>query len=279
VVAAGLTTTLHVRLRPPRPPNGRVEMLLGSTVAGMVAGSILCGTLIDGDNWGTGAVACAAGGGIGGFLLPYYKGPRHVPVGTTSFVLGASVWGAIEGAAVASAADASQDTGILVALGGSVLFSGTAALSASRLGLSGGDAALINSGGVWGVISSLLIAGGFGGGLDTETMLLGGVNIGLIGGALFARQYEISRGHAAAIDLGGLAGLLSGVAVSLLFTSDTSNDAQVANFGLAGSILGLVTGALLTRSMDIEAETTPTISVVEDPAGNKVTAFGFAGRF
>ena len=82
--------------------------------------------------------------------------------------------------------------------------------------------------------------------LLTSTLLLG--DAGLLGAALLAPGWEMSRNRARMISIAGVIGGLAGAGLDLIVQPD---DEKVAiGIPLVGSIAGLVTGARLTSDMD-----------------------------
>jgi hypothetical protein len=165
-----------------------------------------------------------------------------------------------------------------------------AALTADRFNFDAGDAAMLNSGALWGAIGGGLFAAifEFKEGVS-EGLVLGGLNLGVISGVLIAQRVDYSRRHVALIDLAGLTGM--GVAVSLEAVIDNAVEGdntegagteRTAHYALAGMAGGLAVGAFLTRNIDVPKvqNLTPVIQTSTDPAGGgKTTIFGLGGSF
>ncbi|HKA89329.1 MAG TPA: PEGA domain-containing protein [Haliangiales bacterium] len=281
VIEPDATTTLRVRMREARAPNGKSELLVASTAFGLLEGGILATGLTEDKLVVT--LATTAGGAVG-FLAPFLFLPSDVPVGQTSLMIGGRVWGGLEGFSVAAMiyggeVEAHRREISLVTVGSSVTVGVGMAFLARKLDLSPGDAALVNSGAIWGSATGALSYVAFG----QEQRLLGpllfaGLNVGLLAGGGLAAQLELKRGHVAMIDLSGLAGLVTGVALANAVKL-ASDDQQVARFGLGGMVLGLVAGAILTSGSDEEPGVTATTGVAVDGAGRFVPTFGVTGRF
>ncbi len=267
-VTAGKTTDVNVRL-PDRPRSGRWELIIAS---GLVLGSAAGGmadTLFDQDSAVTSLISV---GGLGvGFGAAFLGVPRDIQVGTSSYIIGSTLIGAIEGAMIASmfagegcfSETPTEDTdgdGIPDtvgceddAVGGVALATGSAgllfaSLTASRFDLDAGDAALINSGAMWGITSGALFWASF----DTdnevlEPMLLAGLNLGVVAGAVLARGAEVSRGRVALIDLSGLGGTVAGFALG---KAVDTNPERLSHFALVGMATGLIAGTWITRLLD-----------------------------
>lgn len=288
-VNAGRTSDLTVSLRQP-PKSGRWELILASgLLLGTAAGGTV-GALFDQEP----AVSFLVGvGGLGiGFGGAYLGVPDDVPVGTSSYIIGSTLIGAGEGAAIASLFACGEktvtdsegehlridcDRGAEeingATLAGAAAAGGFAALTASRFDLSAGDAALINSAGLWGTASGVL----FWASLDREPsvfgpMILAGLNLGVVVGATLSARAEPSRGRMSLIDLSGLAGTVGGFALGQAFDSP---DERLAHFALVGMATGLITGTWLTRNTD-EPKTVfrPTVATT----GTGGALFGLAGE-
>lgn len=283
VLTADKTTSVHVKMRPPRPQNGRYELLIAGALIG-IADGIAAGLALD--EQPEVIAGLAAFGGALGFFTPLLFTGEYVPVGRTSTVIGASFVGLYEGALIGTIlfadelddnqADPAFQKIVLVGLASSILFTGGAWLITDRVDVSAGDAALLNSGAVWGGMTGLLLAAAFEEERLLEPLALAGINLGILAGALLGTQYEYSRGHVALIDLAGFAGLVSGAAIATFATEDGQS---AARFGLAGTAIGLIAGAFITRKMDAEDEIAPTLNVTEDAAGKKVSTMGFVLRW
>ncbi len=118
-----------------------------------------------------------------------------------------------------------------------------------------GDAAVFNSGGIWGTATGLLLAQSIWS-APSRTQLgwlsaPAGTALGIAAGTIAAWRVEVSRAHVALVDLGRLGGgglgLLLGYVVGA--NEKGANGIQVgARFGLGGLALGLVTAAVLARN-------------------------------
>jgi hypothetical protein len=113
-------------------------------------------------------------------------------------------------------------------------------------------------------------------------MTLTGLNIGVLGGILLGRNYEISRRHAALIDLAGVAGAAGAAALQSVVDS---NEVEVpaerrANFAIAGVTGGLLLGVYLTRNMDVAKvpRFKPTVIPIKAKDGKVQMGFGIEGE-
>jgi hypothetical protein len=265
-VTAGRTTDVTINL-PDKPSSGRWELILAS---GLVLGSAAGGMADTLFEQGSVASSLIGVGALGvGFGAAYLGVPRDVSVGTSSYLIGSTLIGAMEGAMVSSMfaggdcfdeggdgdqeddedpTDCNDDV-----VGGVALATGTAGLlfasmTATRFDLDAGDAALINSGAMWGTGSAALFWASF----DTdeevlEPMILAGLNVGVVAGAVLGRGAEMTRGRVALIDLSGLGGTVGGFALGRAIDTNTE---RRAHFALVGMATGLIAGTWLTRNLD-----------------------------
>jgi len=280
-VVADRETRVTVRLAEP-PASGRTQLVIASSLAGLTAGAVT------GVGLGNEADAIALGAGIGlgvGSLGAYFGIPRDVTVGTSSFIITASIAGLIEAASISEliteSDSASAAAGLVGVIGGATF----AALSSRRLKLDAGDAALINSGGLWGTVTGSLFVAvfEFDGKVD-NALVLAGLNVGLVSGALLASRFDWSRGHVALIDLAGLGGAAVGVALQSALADEMTGEDQdeegQAHFALAGMTLGLIAGGFLTRDFDVrKLPVRPTAGTTTAASGAVVPTFGVAGDF
>jgi hypothetical protein len=279
-VDAGKTTDLTIDLGQP-PKSGRWELVLASGLfLGFGAGGV-ANTLFD-QRSSISTMVGIAGLGIG-FGGAYLGVPADVPLGTTSYLIGSTAIGAAEGAVVASIfagkgcfASSTKDldeeeinptcnddaVGASAAAGGAAgaVF---ASLTASRFDLDAGDAALINSGALWGSLSGLLFWSSFERDERVfEPMALAGLNLGIVVGATVAARSQVSRSRVSLIDLAGLGGLVVGFAVGAGI--DTA-DERLAHTSLVGMATGLIAGTYLTRNYDApKTGLRPTVATTAD---------------
>jgi hypothetical protein len=292
-VVADRETDLPVRL-PPRPASGRTQLLIGASIAGGALGSVALGVL-EGDSEARAGLGFLGGVGVG-FVGGYYGIPHDIDTGTSSFILTSSVVGAAEAGLVASIVeDEGFETVGPVAIAGMAGGATFAMLTADRFDLDPGDAALLNSGALWGSVTGGLFAAIFEFEPDvSQGLVLGGLNLGLVSGVLLGGQVEYSRRHVALIDLAGLAGM--GIAVAVQSVIDSSVDSgdpsdptaaddttgeRTAHFALAGMAGGLAIGAWLTRKVDVPKvkAVTPMLKTGKDATGAETTVFGLGGSF
>lgn len=266
-----------------RPPStARWLAVGGATAYGLYAGASV-GALVDtSDDGSTAAATGLAGlviGGIGGYLLI----PEDIHYGTASLLLTAATTGAIGGFEAGLALSADDSVLTSTALGGSVVGATVAVLAARQGEIGEGQAAIVNSGVLWGTASGLLFTQVFAGSDRTDLALTSaGSGLGLITGVVLAKRYAISRKRVIYIDLAGTAGLVAGLAVQngaqSSSTGTSASDESRSHFTLAGMAIGLGLGVYLTRNFDAPVlRLQPTVTPVRDRAGGRGLVVGLGG--
>ncbi len=236
-----------------RPPtSGKTQLVIAASVAGTIVGAAAVGGSTDDPTFGTlGGLAGLTIGGAGTYFL--YD---DIDLGSSNYIITTSMIGAIEGANIGLLATDNSDAGWVGSLVGLGAGAGFAFFTAPEFKYSVGDAALLNSGAAWGAVSGLWFQQVFH--ADTRVgaaMLLGGTNLGVVGGVLLGRQLEYTRRHVVFIDLSGLAGIATGLAIHSAYVGNgedimVERNEQQAHFALAGMAIGLASGAILTRNLD-----------------------------
>jgi hypothetical protein len=261
------TTSITIELDK-KPKSGRRELLIAGALGGLTWGGGAFATI-----FGQETTAASLGGlfglGVGfageGALISAFFLCDNTLQADGDFEQDCN------GEAVASAALASGIAGL--AFG---------AVTADVFDFDAGDAALMNSGALWGTVAGALFWVVFDSDprLD-EPLLLGGLNLGLAAGFTLAKRSEVSRGHVALIDLSGLAGMIAGVALIGVVDQEDDTERQ-PHFALGGMAVGLITGAYLTRNMDEPKATRtlkPSLQQTKDAAGASAFTLGFEGTF
>ena len=241
------------------------------TSAGLVAES-------DDGTLGGGAVAGIVGGALAGYLFI----PSDIRQGTASLLMTATTAGLLDGLQLGAALSEDERVVSSIALGGAAVGAGTAAWVLGAYDVSDGDAALVNTGLLWGSVSGVLFTQVFSGGDRTELALTAaGTNLGLLTGAVMARRYDLSRRRVIYIDLAGAAGLVAGLAVQNGLQSSgegANSDESRSHFTLAGMAIGLGLGVFLTRDYDApKLRVRPQVAPLTDPAGGRGLMVGVAG--
>ncbi len=270
-----------------QPQFGRRQLIAFATIAGAGATGSMLYAFHNTGLTGLGALGGGATGLVGSvFLLP------DVPLGTSDLTVTSTAGGAILGAG-ASLLFTRRPEVIYPVVGLGAVLAGTAGyLVGDAIRINVGDAALINSGVVWGSVSGALFAASFdpghtvGGGL-----VLSGLGMGTVGGLLLQSNFSISRTHAVLIDVGGVVGIIGGLALeSLVYPTQTVQtpspaiDARaqehLADYALGGMAIGLLTAGILTRNLDDpKIPVSPAITQATAGDGRAATVYGVAGRW
>lgn len=264
----------------PVPQSGRRSFILASAVGGMVAGGGLLGAFDRTSVTTAGIVLGGAGGLVGTYLLA----PADLPLGTTNLAITTGAAGGIAGfAAAATFTDRANVQQPLMGAG-VVLGAVSGYYVGSRFGVSVGDAALFNSAALWGTTAGLLFQTSFDPPSNVGAgLVLSGLGMGTVGGVMLARYFEISRTHAALIDIGGVIGMVGGLAVKGVAYPNTEGDAnteRLANFALGGLAVGLLGAAILTRNLDApKLPVQPTMGTVAARDGTHAPTFGVVGAW
>ncbi|HTJ42881.1 MAG TPA: tetratricopeptide repeat protein [Kofleriaceae bacterium] len=281
-VAPGANDSIAITLEN-TPSSGRGQLIAAATVAGLVGG-VSIGYAVD-DQDSNGALYGGGAGAAVGLIGSWVGVPDDIPSGTSSYVITSSLIGYVEGVAGTSIFTDDQQlpgaVGVVGLLGGASF----AALTAERFHPDSGDAALLNSGALWGGATGGLFAVVFG--LPKKlsgAIIVSGLDAGVITGALLARRYDISRRHAALVDLAGLAGMAVGVSLESAIDANRTDAVpkeRIAHFALGGLAVGLVAGVYLTRNLDEPRATklSPQITPMVDSGGHSIVGLGVGGSF
>lgn len=228
--------------------SGRTELMIGSMVYGAFGGVALSEAVGAGNNL---PVLLLSGiGGVGvGFLTSWLATKEYVKVGHSSMIIGSAIWGTTMGAGLGLGLDLSSQYLWAATLLGGGLGITTGVLVARLADTSAGDAAIVNSGGTWGSVTGALLAEAIS--FDTRQqqmlgwMALGGCALGLATAGIIARYVEVSRGHVAIVDVGGVAGLALGFGIGWGAGGSIANGAR---YGLGAMALGILAAAILARN-------------------------------
>lgn len=282
-VKEGDTTDEAIELARP-PASARWLAVGGATAYGTYLGATLGAGIAD---LAGGATDTAAGGGtllglaigsIGGYLLI----PSDIRQSTASLLLTGTAAGIVGGLELGLGLTEDASVVASTTVAGSVIGATAAVLAVRGRDITDGQAAIVNSGLLWGTISGLLFTQLFAAGDRADVAITSsGTAVGLATGVVLARRYDISRKRAVYIDLAGAAGLVTGLALQNgAQSSDIGNDnaESRSHFTLAGMAIGLGLGVYLTRNLDAPLlRVQPTVTPVRDAAGGRGAVVGFAG--
>jgi hypothetical protein len=273
---------------PPQPQVGRKQLLAYAGIGGAFAGGFLAGATTN-----PGLILGGVGAGTAaGILGAYFGTPKDVPLGTSSLTITSSLVGGATGGAT-SLIFSDDPNKVLPAIGGGmILGAGIGYYAGQATRIRPGDAAVINSGALWGGVTGGLFVQSFDAGREVGSgIVLSGLGMGTIGGVLLTRYFNVTRGRAALIDVGGTVGIFIGIAIENVIaqqgggTGTTSMDQQAerertANYALGGMAAGLILAGVLTRNMDApKLSVSPVISKTSTGPGPSTSTFGFGGTF
>lgn len=297
------TMNLTMELEP-MPRSGRMELIAGSTLGGASWGYIGSAAI-----FGRATLLGSAGAALGlglGFGGAYLAVPRDIEVGNSSYMIGSTLIGTVEGALIASLVVQQVSpcgqrrntrggtldlrdcvsrivvgAGAIGSIGGAML----ATLTAARVGLDANDMAMINSGALWGAVTGGLLWAVYDQDQRVGDVLgLTSLNLGLLAGITLAQRTDYSRSHMGLIDLGGLGGMLMGGLLASVLSADEEDPGdRLPHFALVGMASGLVISGYLTRDMDESAKAMPRLSwqlgQAVDAGGRTNTTLGLGGAF
>lgn len=267
---------------PPTPETGRTQLLPGLALGGLIVG------------YGVDAVTTSQGTDISiGYSLlglslaagaAYLAVPRDIPLGTSSLTITGIIAGTAAGSSLGGVLSNRDEVAAYSAAIGAATVGVGAYLVARRASTSSGDAALINSGVIWGTAAGAIFANTFDASPKIQAgIVLSGLTLGTVSASLLTRNFDLSRRHVALIDLGGVLGLALGYSITSAFDSNgTSVSGQTrAHFSLAGVAVGILGGALLTRNLDATRSLalSPQLSAARDVDGKNVMTLGIGAGF
>jgi hypothetical protein len=210
-----------------------------------------------------------------------------VPLGTSNLTITAGIGGVIGG--IAGSALFSESSQVVAPAQGltSLAAAGLGYYIGQRTGVSVGDAALLNSSVLWGAAVGGLFALSF----DADRqigagLVLSGLGMGTASGILMTRYFEISRRRAVLIDIGGVLGVIGGIAAqSVAYPNSEADDAGPASnehfpsFVLGGVAVGLIGAGVLTRNLDApKLPVKPAVGVAAG-GGRSAPVYGIAGSW
>jgi tetratricopeptide (TPR) repeat protein len=281
-----LTTPYELQ---PVPQVGHRQLLLYGGVAGALAGTAAFSL---GDNPGLAAAGFLAGA-AGGVTAVYYGTEKDVPLGTSSLTITSSLIGGV--AAYDIDLIAGGDPSVFknsntraIGAAGLLAGAGTGYFVGERTHVRPGDAAVVDSGALWGGVAGHLIGFTF----QPSNSVIGGLGLvglamGTTGGVLLTQYYQASRAHAALVDASGLAGALTGLAANTLIFGQTSTGTstdvkqeRTADFALGGMAVGLIAGGVLTRTIDVpKIPVQVQVGTATTTGGKTTSTYGIGGSF
>ena len=270
---------------PLRPRFARRQLVAFAAVG---AGTSTAGLLYAFDNASISALGLAVGGAAGLFGSYLYL-PEQVPLGTSNLTITAGAAGAVAG--ITSALLFTDRARVVwpVQSATTVLGAGIGYYVGRQTDVTPGDAALVGSSVLWGTAVGGLFALSFG--FDDREiaagLILSGLGMGTASGVLMTRFFEVSRRRTILIDLGGLVGIIGGLAAeSLVYPSSEAGQSSpdsnehAANFMLGGVAVGLIGASILTRGIDApRLPVKPAVAAAAGAAGARVATYGISGSW
>lgn len=237
--------------------SGRARLVMGATAYGLWVG-VAADVLLDVEDARMSVLPplLGVGAGLTASLLATEEG--EITRGQAWTVITGLDYGTYSGLLLAGAlgqTDEAKDV-VGIALGTGLLGGTLATLAATNSQPTAGDAEVVRSGGLWGFASASLLAAVFQPNEPEQTLglMLAGMDGGLLGGALLAQSYAVSRDRMLLGDAGALAGAVAGVGVGILAlgTPSEGEGRAVALTSLIGLHAGLALSLYLTRNMTDE---------------------------
>jgi hypothetical protein len=268
---------------PLRPQFGRRQLILFSAIGGAYSAGGLLTAFNETGISGLGVAGGAAIGLLGSILYL----PDEVPLGASNLAITAGLTGTLAGVTGALVFTDSERIAGPVLGAATLLGTGLGYYLGERTKITPGDAALFNSSVLWGTVAGGLFALSFGGEERriSSGLVLSGLGMGAVSGVLMTRYFEVSRRRAVLIDIGGLAGIIGGLAAEgLVYRSDgagaEASAEHVANFMLGGVAIGLIGAGILTRNLDApKVPVKPAIGTATAATGATTTLYGVAGAW
>ena len=239
--------------------SGRTELVIAAMVFGGAAGPTLMSSVLGNSQFGNSGLGLlvymlSSGAGIGaGFLGSFLATRDGIKVGYSSLMIGGAAWGTSLATSLSLGLQVPTQYVYALAIAGSGIGMSAGYLVARKLEISAGDAALVNSGGLWGTATGALLAQAIFRNPSSSQLgwfILGGTTLGVVTGSLLGTRLELARGHVALIDVGGLAGTGLGFALGYVIGVNSGGEDNIqvgARYAIGGMALGLLAGAVLTR--------------------------------
>jgi tetratricopeptide (TPR) repeat protein len=269
----------------PQLQTGRRQLIVYASIGG---GAAITALLAKTQQYSLlGGLAGVGGGIIGGLQLP-----ADLSLGTSNLTITASLTGAAMG--IAGSLALTDDAYVVAAVsgGGLLLGGGLGYYLGERFEITPGEAAVINSGVLWGTTAGGLFWTSFGAQRNVgASLMMSGLAMGAVSGTLLARYIPMSRTRALLLDIGGAVGLFGGLAAAGIEAERRNRqlgegveppdrDELYANFALGGLAIGLIGAAVLTRNYDAPKTTVkPTLGTATKSDGSATLTYGIQGEF
>lgn len=270
----------------PKRQTGRGQFI----VFGAIAGGAATSAALNG-NYDTNVVVSGFFGGALAGLLGSMQAPDDLELGTSSLAITSALAGAVVGAATTNTFSDDQNLAARVGAGSMLVGGAVGYYIGERTHIRPGDAALINTGVIWGTAAGMLFAQSFDAPASTAgPVVLTGLGMGAVSGALLTRYFPMSRSRALLLDIGGAVGLFGGLAAAGIEAERRNQglDASAvpdrselyANFALGGVAVGLIGAGILTRNIDApKTAVKASLGTATKPNGGAVLTYGFSGSW
>jgi hypothetical protein len=263
---------------------GKRQLVVASTIGGGAATGAL---LYAFRNTCLAGVGVLAGGGAALFGSYFFLDDK-TPLGTSDLTVTSMAAMAAVGASTALIFTGDQRV-VQPAFGaGLVLGAGAGYYFGEATRIKSGDAALLNSALLWGGAAGGMFALSFDPPREVGAgLVLTGLGLGGISGLVMTKYYDISRTHALLIDVGGVAGILGGLALESIVNPAQQADLNkaeqaehLANYALGGMVVGLIGAGILSRNIDApKLRVQPIVGSAPAVDGSHVMTYGFGGAF
>jgi hypothetical protein len=268
---------------PLKPQFGRRQLIAFSAIGAAYSSLGLLYAFDDGAVPVLGMFGGAAAGLLGSLLYL----PEQVPRGTSNLTITSGLTGTAAGI-VASLVFTDEAGVVLPIMGATTLLgAGVGYYVGSRTNVTPGDAALFASSAFWGTAAGGMFALSFGGSdrRISAGLFASGLGMGAVSGILMGRYFDVSRRRTVLIDVGGLIGLIGGLAAeSLAYPDDEAMtegaNEHAANFMLGGVAIGLIGAGILTRNLDApKIPVKPAIGTAATAGGASTVTYGLSGTW
>jgi hypothetical protein len=253
-----------------RSTSGRTELTVWGTTYGIFLG-LAAPPALNAQSSGAYGLGLLLGAPAGFMISRAYANATAITEGEARAITFGGTWGTWQGYGWAKLAGllernvscpagsdcgASKETSGTAALRAMILGSlagiGAGAAAGNTLHVTPGAATTVNFAALWGTGYGVAGAALFGvnSGNGALTMALIGGDAALLGAALTAPGWRLSRERARLISIAGLAGVLAGGGIDLILQVDNSRVA--VGIPMAGGTIGMLLGAQATRGMPPE---------------------------
>ncbi|MCO4764196.1 MAG: hypothetical protein KC502_21975 [Myxococcales bacterium] len=273
------------------PSAGRADFVVTTTVASIYAGAVVLDLMDAGDvRVGAGVLLTSTALGVVGSLMGS-EGMRITEATGEAYTSGV-IWGAASGLLVALTVDVdkSETANLItlsgVGLGGALGFSMADAFHPTR-----GQVGFMTTAGLMGITTALLgTMAARPDNIESTTLtglMLGGLQLGVLGGVLVAPDIDWSVSRSRLVTLGAGVGALTGWGVLTLFVgAQGDTDRAIATSLLAGLWAGFGVTAWLTESMTPDrtykspiAQSVLLPTLIPDAAGETTPGLAWVGQF